>query len=272
MALITNQQIKTYYDLYKSVDVTFNKDVIINTRLNPKDNFIKCLEDRFPCVIYSTSMIGSKVIADIKPEAYKKIQKVNNIVSLRFSFSQIDKTTPLTFFIGSKVIGFTPYAKNNPNLNFLSLSYTQHPADDLIIILGHLLETTNNYKHRKEERIIIIEDTLRKIGIKPKSSAIIIDNTPVNCIIRDLSFTGAKCIIHSSIKSLLNKEIILKIDFDELNKSTNLKGKVVRFEQVEQQQDLNVLAIHYEENIIPMEYKMKINDYLSSVKRIPKRN
>jgi len=266
MSLITSQQITNYYNLYKNIDVTFTKEVIRATGFLQQQVFLKCLGDAWPCVIYSTSMIGAKIVANVKSKLYEKIRSANNMVSLRFSFSQAEKADPLAFFITAKAVGFTPYNQGNPDLNFISLTYTQRPPDDLIGILGRLLEANINSKKRKEERIPITGDTLRKLGLQSKDSVIFIQNIPRKAIVRDLSFSGAKCSVPGVAKFLLDKPCILKLETDE-NETLNLAGKVIRFEAVEGRKDIAALAVLFDEKSLPMEYKLRVSEYLSSVKK-----
>ena len=261
MALITGQQINNYYSLYKSIDVTFTKEVIRATGLLPQHIYLKCLGDSWPCVVYSTSMASAKIIANVKSKLFEKIRSANNLVSLRFSFALPDKPDPLSFFIAAKSTGYTPYSQGSPDLNFISLTYTQRPADDLIAILGKLLEANINSKKRREERITITGESLRKMGLKSKESVVYIQNLPRKAKIRDLSFSGAKCIVPGVAKFLVDKECQLRIETEE-NDLLNIPGKIIRFEPVQGRKDLAALAILFEENRVPMEYKMRINDYL----------
>jgi hypothetical protein len=153
---------------------------------------------------------------------------------LRFAFSIEDKKDKLLFFVSAKVSGFNPYSKDNPNLNFINLVYTKRPPDDLIAILGQMLEIKVNSKKRTDDRIDITNDSLRILGLASKNAKISLDGIPRNCIVRDLSFSGAKIVLPGIAKFLNEKEC--------------------------------VLAIKYHEESISMDYQKMINSYLT-VKR-----
>jgi hypothetical protein len=267
MALVTSQQISKYYSIYKNIDVTFTKQVIEATGLQTKKVYIKCLGEQWPCVVYSSSMTSAKVIANLKPENFETIRKANNMISLRFSFLQPDKVDPVAFFVTSKITGYNPYNPENPNLNYVSLDYTQRPPDDLIEILGQLLEANVNAKKRKEERILLTPDAIRKLGLKSKEIEVLIESVPRKGILRDLSFSGAKFIVVGVAKFLVDKEAAIRITLEEKNKILTLKGKIIRNEPVEGRKDLAALVIYFDENSIPMEYKMKLNDYLTHTRK-----
>jgi hypothetical protein len=124
--------------------------VIQATGLKSQHIYLKCLGDQWPCVIYSSSLIGAKIIANTKSKLFEKIRAANSLVQLRFSFAQEDKTDPLTFFVSGKVTGYTPYSKENQDLSFINISYTQRPPDDLISYLGNFSRPISTRKSGKK--------------------------------------------------------------------------------------------------------------------------
>ncbi len=267
MSITTSQQITKYYELYQNIDVTFTKEVIHATGLLPQQVFLKCMGEQWPCVLYSTSFVGAKVIASVKPALFDKIRRANNLVSIRFAFRDTGKGDPITFFIAGKVTGFSPYNQGAGDLQFLTFQFTQRPPDPLIEVLGHLLEANVNSTKRREERILITQDSLRKLAILSKETYLFIQGVPRKCILRDISFSGAKVIIVGIAKFLVQKDCILRMDMDEPRESYNLKGKIVRSEDVEGRKDLAAVAINYEANAVPMIYKMHINDYFAQTRK-----
>ncbi|MCK5673762.1 MAG: PilZ domain-containing protein, partial [Spirochaetales bacterium] len=231
----------------------------------PKHVYLKCLGTQWPGIIYSTSMVGAKIIANIGLDSFELIKKANNLVALRFAFSIEDKKDKLLFFVSAKVSGFNPYSKDNPNLNFINLVYTKRPPDDLIAILGQMLEINVNSKKRTDDRIDITADSIRILGLVSKNAKISLEGIPRTCIVRDISFSGAKIILPGIAKFLNNKKCVLGIIARE-NKIFTLKGKVVRVESVADRKDIAVLAIKFNEDSISMDYKKMINNYLT-VKR-----
>ncbi len=262
MSVLTSQQINRYYDLYRDIEVTFTKEVIETTRLLKKHVYLKCLGTQWPCIVYASSMTSAKIIASLDSAAFELIRKANNLVSLRFAFQVEDKKDKILFFVSAKVSGFNQYSKENSSLNFVNLTYTKRPADDLIIILGQMLEININSKKRTEERISITDDSVRILGLKSKNGRVSIDSIPRNCILRDLSFSGAKVIIQGIGKFLIGKICILAIIQSD-GEPLFLKGKTVRNETVDGRKDLAAIAIHFNEESLPMNYKKMINNYIT---------
>jgi hypothetical protein len=216
-------------------------------------------------VIYSSSFQEAKIVANVKSGLVGKLQQANNYVSLRYCFKIADSGNPVTFFVAARVMGFTPYG-GSKDVAMFTLQFTQRPPDDLIEIMGRLLDANVNSAKRREERILITVDSQRKLNILSKESAVFIQGVPRRCILRDVSFSGAKLIMVGVAKFLVDKEAGLRIDFDDPRESFLLKGKFVRSENVESRKDLVALAILFDESRIPMGYKMRINDFLSAVR------
>jgi hypothetical protein len=265
MSVLTSQKITTYYERYKAIDVTFTKEIIQVTGLITPQVYLKCVGDFWPCVVYSSSFQGAKVVANIKSGLVSKLQQANNLASLRFCFKNADTGTPVTFFVSTRSVGYAPYG-GSKDVAMFTLQFTQRPPDDLIEIMGRLLDANVNSAKRKEERILLTTESLRKLKLSSKDIAAFIQGVPRRCILRDLSFSGAKIIMMGVAKFLVNREASLRIDFDDPRDSFLLKGKFIRSEPVEGRKELVALAMLFGETTIPMGYKMRINDYISSVR------
>jgi len=266
MGYATSQQLARYHQLYQNIEVTFSKEVIRTTGLIPQQVFLKSLGGQWPCVINSTSLIGAKVIAGVKSGVYEKIQQGNASVSLRFSFLNLEKNEPFSFFVTAKVTGMTQYA-GSPDLILINLAFTQRAPDDLIERLGSLLEANMNSTKRREERILITPDSMRKLGISQKETIVFIQGIPRRCILRDVSFSGAKVIMVGIATFLVDKEVVLKIDLEDPRNAVGIKGKIIRTEDVEGRRDLVALAIQYHEAEVPMAYKMHVNNFISQLRK-----
>ena len=265
MGLLTSQKIAILYEKYKNIDVTFTKEIIQVTGMITNQVYLKCIGDFWPCVIYSSSFQGSKVVSNTKSGIIQKLEKANNMTSLRFCFKSVETGNPVAFFVNTKVVGVTPY-NGSEDMAIISLQFTQRPPDDLIEIIGRVLDANINSAKRKEERIMITPDSLRRMNIMTKESVVFIQGVPRRCILRDLSFSGAKVIMVGVEKFLINKDVALRIDFDDPRESHTLKGRFIRADPVEGRKELVALALVLDESQIPMGYKMRINDFLSQVR------
>jgi hypothetical protein len=151
-------------------------------------------------------------------------------------------------------------------MGIFQLQFIQRPPDDLIEIMGRLLDANINSAKRRDERILLTVDSIRRLNILSKDSAVFIQGVPRRCILRDISFSGAKIIMMGVSKFLVNKEAAIRIDFEDPRSSFLLRGKFVRTEEVEGRKELIALALQFDETQIPMGYKIRINDYLGQTR------
>jgi hypothetical protein len=265
MGVVTSQKIATYYERFKSIDVTFTKEVIHVTGLITQQIYLKCLGDFWPCVVYSSSFQGAKIVANTRSGIVNKLKDANNSVSIRLSFKSPDNDTPVTFFVSGRSLGYAPYG-GSKDMAMFTIQFTQRPPDDLIEIMGRLLDANVNSTKRRDERILITVESMRRLKILSKESAVFIQGVPRRCILRDISFSGAKLIMMGVAKFLVDRESALRIDFDDPRESFLLKGKFIRSESVESRKELVALAMIFDEAQLPMGYKVRLNDYLSQVR------
>jgi hypothetical protein len=132
--------------------------------------------------------------------------------------------------------------------------------------MGRILDANVSSTKRKDERILISPESVRKLKITSKESAIFIQGVPRHCILRDISFSGAKLIMMGVAKFLANKEAAIRIDFEDPRESFLIKGKFIRSEIVEGRKALVALVLLFDESVVPMGYKIRINEYISQVR------
>ncbi len=207
------------------------------------------------------------MVASSKQAFMDRVKKANNLLSLRFCFKNPDKVEPMSFFIAARVAGVSPYAQSGGDLQFVSILFTQRPPDDFIEILGRVLDANINSTRRRDERILLTPDSMRRIGLVAKETFLFVQGVPRKCILRDLSFSGCKALIVGIAKFLVGKGCSIKIEMDDPRESLEIKGTIVRYEDVEGRKDLTAIAVKFDERAVPMTYKMHINDCLSQVRQ-----
>jgi hypothetical protein len=267
MGLITSQQLTKYYSAYKDREITFNRQIIEVLKLLPRQVYLKNRGDQLPCILYSSSMAGAKIVANLTAKALQQIRLAGNSVSLRFAFRRTDKPEPLHFFVPAKITNYTFYDTERPDLYFLSLEYTTKPPDDLIEMLGRVFETHTNFTRRKDERIELNPTAIKLMGIQSKEATLVIDDQTRKCIIRDLSFSGAKVLLFGARPEDVRKTAVLQFALAARNQKIMIPGAIVRFEEVVGREDIGAFGIQFLEEQTPMSYKMLINNTLRPSRR-----
>ena len=266
MSIVTTQLNNRYYKDYLNTEVTFTKDIIRTLKMDPRQIYIKCAGSQWPCIINSTSFTTAKIILGTKGGAYEVLSKKDPPpLSVRFSFYQQDGQL-MSFFVSGKVYTIKEYAGSS-DLVIVTVQYTQRPPEDLIGMLGHLLDANVNYLKRREVRIPITAESLRKLGIPKKESIIYIQNVPRHCILSDISFGGAKVILIGIAQYLINKTISLQLEFDEPHEVITLTGIITSTEAVEGRKDILAACIKFDDSSITLSYKIHINNYLTTMRK-----
>jgi hypothetical protein len=263
MPLLTTQQLNRLYDAFRDTEVTFNSQVIAASGLMPADIHLKIADQHLPCVLYSCSLRGARVVADVGDKTIAPHLQVNSMLSLRLSFRPPDEPAPLAFFVSCRVHSLTEYNPQKPQVQFVTLEFAQRPSDALIGILGSMLELHTNSVRRKDERIVITPETMRIIGLDSKESCVAIGGAPRRCLVRDLSFGGAKILVTGVEEPQEEKKVLLKLVKCELKDDMVLNGDIVRIEEVAGRKDVMALSIQFSSDP-PISYKQKINGYFAA--------
>ncbi|MCL2186586.1 MAG: pilus assembly protein PilZ [Treponema sp.] len=261
--LVTSQKISVYYDRFKDISVTFTKEIIQVTGLLTQQIHIKCGNDFWPCVVYSASFENAKIVANVKTGLLAKLQATNNFVNLRFCFRPTGETNAVTFFVAARVLATAPYGSSQ-DVNLFTLQFSNRPPDDFIEIMGRVLDANVNSSKRKDVRIQLTPDNLRKLNILSTESAVFIQGVPRRCILRDVSFSGSKIIMMGVAKFLVDKEAAIRIDFNDPREAFTIKGTFVRAEQVEGKKEMIALGLNFNEATVPMGFKIRLNEMISS--------
>lgn len=266
MAFVTTQTINRYYDCYRDTEIVFSKEIIHTLKMDPRQIYIKSGGLQWPCIVNSSSFNQAKIILGTNGGAYATLSKKDpDPVSLKFSFYNPDGQL-MSFFVNAKVDIIQPYM-NSTDLSLITIQYTQRPPDDLIVMLGSLVEANMNAIRRKEDRIHITQNSMRKLGLQRKELTVSIQNIQRNCILQNLSFGGAKIVLLGLSKFLLQKEAFLQLEFDDPHEMMIIKGIIVSTTPVEGRSDLIGASIQFQEDSISLAYKIRINNYISTMRK-----
>jgi len=266
MSIVTSQQLSRYYEQYKNTEVTFNKQVAVATGLVNRNVYFKVLDRQVPCIVFSASMTGARAIATVAPAVVAALKQANNHMALRWCFKQPEKVEPITFFVTCRPTGVAHYAAQHPDLQMITVEFTQRSPDDLILILGTLLEANANAQRRRDERIIVSPETLKKLGLESREATLVVDARAHRCVLRDLSFGGAKIAVSGSAEAFTGKQVSLKVMKADRAGEILLPGAVRRVDEVGGRNDILALGIEYAGDP-GMGYKLIINSYLSSIRK-----
>lgn len=262
----TGVQIARYYDFFRDKEIVFTRANLHSLKIDPKQIYLKCQGDQWPCLINSSSLQMAKIIIGTGTSVYTELSKNKNIsVSLRFCFLD-QNNSPIQFFVNCVVDKIDLYT-NTDKLALVTLNFTQKPPDDLILKMGEFLEASENFKNRKEDRILINKESLRKLLMEKEETLIHIDNVPRRCILKNISFGGANVLLVGIPKFLIGKPINLQIEFSDVPRPINIAGIIQHAVFVEGRKDISSVNVAFVADSIPMEYKFHINNFITSYQK-----
>jgi hypothetical protein len=212
-------------------------------------------------------MHGAKLIANLRLESLRFLQQASGALALRFCFAREGASIPLAFFVPARLTAQTPYHSDIPELYFLSLEYTHRPPDDLIEILGGLQEANRNAQKRAEERIEVTPASMKHLGLESREAGLSVGGVEGRCLLRDLSFSGAKVLVHGNAGDFLEKRVLLRPAFSDPKTRVTLSGRVLRWEGMANREDIGAIAVLFDQDSVPMQYKMAINAGLRALRR-----
>ncbi len=267
MGIATSQQLTKYYDQYRDTEITFTKDIIKALALDPRQVYVKCNGGQWPCIINSTSFLFAKIIVGTKGGAFAALaSKDNPNVNIRLGFADQESGERIAFLVSCRVTKMQPYM-NSKDLVVVTLQFTQRPPDDLIEIVGRLLEANANAVRRRDERVQITEDSKRKLGLVKEECVVIIQSVPRHCVVRDISFSGARVLLIGLSQFLANKDALLRLEFEDPSEVITIPGVIVSADLIQGRKDICAISIKFDENNVPLSYKLHLNNYLSAIKK-----
>jgi len=261
MPILSSDRLAQLYKKYAATEVTFNAQVILASGLATGEVHLNVGDLHPRAVLYACSMKGARIIVEVGDDFSKALARNDNMAALHLSFRPQDKAPDLTFFISSRVESLAEYNSKSRRVRFMTLAFEQRPPDVLVGILGTLLEINANAIRRKDERIVLTSESMKKIGMESKESCVVFSGTARRCIVRDLSFSGAKILVTASENPQSDTRVALKLARCEVKDDNVLDGRIVRVEEVEGRNDVVALSIHYSSDP-PMRYRQQINAIL----------
>ncbi|MDR2510785.1 MAG: pilus assembly protein PilZ [Spirochaetaceae bacterium] len=267
MGNLTRAKINDYYDQFRPVAVTFTKEVISVTGLLTKMVNLKCGSDFFPCVIYSTSFEAAKVVANNRSGIIEKLQATKNSLSLRFCFKIPATGEQIAFLVPGRLTEQSPYA-GSEDMTLFTLQFSQRPPDDLIEIMGRVLEANYHFSKNKDLFFPMSDDVQRRMCLVTKDIVnLAMDGNAYTGILRQLAFGAACCIMKGLREDILNKPISIRFEFDDPHEFCALEGVVKKCEAVANYPDTAVITMGFNDPV-SMVYKVRLCDYVTTL-RLP---
>jgi PilZ domain len=263
--------INKLYNEYSDVEIDFrDKSISKLTGLDPKKVSLKVKGEQWDCTLYSCSMKCAKVVVKMNMDGFQNLQSAKNFVNLNLGFQREQETDPVVFFIPSVIEGYKSINEKQKEAYMFNLNFIQKPSDELIEIIGELIEVKEKYEKRKNSRITINSKILKDIGLTNQNIIVEIDNIKRKGILRNISATGLSILLSCIAKFLINKQIVLYLISSKLQTVIKVHGTIVWKNDVEGRKDIYELGIKLDNDKIPLEYKHLVNLFFDIIESLIK--
>jgi len=226
----TNQNADNLYTLYCNKDIAITPEVIREIGIVPHRIMMHYCDSIIPCIIYSMSMTEARIIAKMDPLVVQNLENGLKDIVFSLSFRVPQKHTPVNVNIEAEIFSYSEY--DSANLYFINLEFLNKPPDGLVLILGNFLKSGTESFNRKKRRILINSGNLKSMDIKSDKVMLLCNGKKQECILRDVSFSGAKVVIKGTEEMFFKKRAILIMELDNIEGIGEIICTVVRCENL----------------------------------------
>ncbi len=255
--------INQYYEKYSDKEILFNKNIKECSYIEPQKTIIKIGYEEWSCVLYTCSMKNAKVIMNLNKKIFETLRASNNNVTIKFSFNPPDEKKPFAFYISSKIQGYKNFNQEDANTYIVNIIFVQKPTDFLINTLGAIIDEHEKIDKRKDTRISLNTENLKHLGIESNNIVSKIDNIDRNCLVRNISASGAVVLLVAPPKLLINKKIILNLKIKGI--TFKLEGIINRYSEFLEKKALYEFGIQFEKENIPVKFIKALNEYFDKI-------
>ena len=259
-----------FYDKYKDFDITFNQNIIDSLGLVTDQISFKCGGDKIPCIIYSSTMAGARLIAKLEEPFFAVLRKQRNTLVLRYTFHINNQKQDISFIINSKLKNYNKYNSDKKNYYFLNVEYINKPPDILIDIIGtHITEQISSQK-RMEERIVLSSGNEEALGLKIMENFLFISGNGKKCVLTEISIFSAKVLINGKNGDFIpGARVLLLMKAKGLEGVGEMIGSIDRVELINESEGFYSVIITFNQEMVPPTYKLWIAECIELIKIKP---
>jgi hypothetical protein len=253
MTVLGSSILQNFYQEFLNTELTYSKEVSIGLGLLPETT-LRWKGEVFPCVVHSCSFQAAKVLVRLNAGQGKAGEFGNRTTTLTLTFREPGSAKKdLYQFNGTTQILQQHGAEEGERSILLEMTFNHQPAEGFLQIQGSYLALKKEAHQRKEDRIPLTAENKDLLGLGNLNTTITIDHIERKCLLRELSFSGAKVILTGVAPFLIDKNFSLSVPIAEKT-SVLISGKIVRAEAVEGHRGMAVIALGYQQDQVPMDY------------------
>lgn len=254
MTLLGTSVLQNLYQEYLDTELTFSKEVCLGLGMLPAESTLKWQGELHACVVHSCSFRAAKVLVRMTAQEWRILEFSSRVTTLTLTFLQ-PKTgkKELYQFNGTLQVLQQHGAGEGEVSILLGITFSHRPPEGFLQAQGSYLNLKKEANQRREDRIALGEESRVVLGLSSLGTTVIVDHIERKCLLRDLSYNGARVILTGVAPFLLDKPFTLAMPLAG-KAPLSIPGKILRAEAVEGHRGLAVIALGYHTDRVPVEY------------------
>lgn len=254
MTLLGTSVLQNLYQEYLNTELTYSKEVAAGLGLLPAESSLKWQGDLYSCVVHSCSFKAAKVLVRLTGAQWKAMEYGSKITTLTLTFLQPKTGKKELFQFNGNLQALQQHGAPEGELSILlAVVFNHRPPEGFLQAHGSYLNLKKEANQRKEDRIPLNAEAKELLGLANLNTTVVVDHIERKCLLRELSYNGARVILTGVAPFLLDKPFSLTVPMAG-RAAFDIPGKILRAEAVEGHKGLAVIALGYHPDRVPVEY------------------
>ena len=254
MTLLGTSVLQNLYQEYLDTELTYTKEVAAGLGLLPAESTIKWQGELFHCVVHSCSFRAAKLLVKLTDAQWKPMEFGSRISTLTLTFLQSKTDKKELFQFNGTLQILQQHGAGEGELSILlGLAFSHRPPEGFLQAHGSYLNLKKEANQRKEDRITLNPESKEILGLSNLNTTVTVDHIERKCLLRELSYNGARVILNGVAPFLLDKPFSLTVPMTGKSQ-LEIPGKILRAEAVEGHRGLAVIALGYHTERVPVDY------------------
>ncbi len=254
MTLLGTSVLQNLYQEYLDTELTYTKEVASGLGLLPAESSLKWQGELFPCVVHSCTFRAAKVLVRLTGAQWKAMDLGSKITTLTLTFLQPKTGKKELFQFNGTLQALQQHGAPENELSILlAVVFSHRPPEGFLQAHGSYLNLKKEANQRREDRIPLNADARELLGLASLNTTVVVDHIERKCLLRELSYNGARVILTGVAPFLLDKPFTLAVPMAGRD-SLDIPGRILRAEAVDGHKGLAVIALGYHPDRVPLEY------------------
>jgi len=254
MSLLGTSVLQNLYQEYLETELTYSKEVALGLGVLPAESSLKWSGDLFPCVVHSCSFRAAKVLVRLTASQWRAMERGTKLTTLTLTFVQPKTSKRELFQFNGNLQVLQQHGSGEGEVSvLLGVVFSHRPSEGFLQAHGSYLNLKKEANQRREDRISLSPEARELLGLSSLNTSISVELIDRKCLLRELSYNGARVILTGVAPFLLDKPFVIDIPFAG-RPPLQIPGNVLRAEAVESHRGLAVLALNYHEDRVPIDY------------------